>query len=51
MMWLIWAIIDHYHERRRRREALRDIMANNWLADWHYVLPDNKRRAARWAKR
>ena len=50
-MWLIWAIIDHYRARQRRRDALRDIMANGWVSEWHYLLPENRRRAARWARR
>ena len=45
---IIYAILDKLEGRRRTRYAMAEMRRSNYTAAWHDMLPQNRRRAARW---
>ncbi len=46
--YLIHALLREYARRRRTRDAMREMRRSGYVAEWHDLLPGNRRRAARW---
>ena len=48
MAWLYWQIRREIAHRRRIGSAMREMRRNGYRAEYHDILPENRRRAARW---
>ena len=44
MTWLYWAVKRHLQHKKRIGAAMAEMRRNNYVADFHDLLPGNKRR-------